>query len=249
MNSDIFANVVNNMPNYRKHTLTILFLGVYTALSLPLLYHSKQTIPFYTLLVIGAFLIVLTIMLFRKRTLNLSPILLLTLLLVLYSSAFTFPFTPFEILLLIPIYHLMIIRYRPVLFWVVASGYCLIALFFQSGIFIPHQIQTLDATLNYRWLFSVSTVIPLIGVLVSKTEKTYKSSDMNGELFQSLEAYVHAIDAVDIGLWSWDTINNIFNISRQCGKLLHIKLPTDRAIISIYGTHNFTQFTVMIESD
>lgn len=235
MISNLIADIKNSTPEYRRYYLSILFLGLYTYLSLPLLYHDAQWIPFYALIIPAFLMAYLFVRLLWKRTINIAPLLLFAMIFLLYTSAITRPITPFELFLLLPIYQISNMHFRPVYFWGTVVGYCLLAITIQSGLLISSDLQEYSWIMRYRWIISAITLAPIIILFSRQKKKTIKSANVGKEIFHSIEAYIYAIDAVDIGLWSWDTMNNVFNISRQCGNLLQIQNPNDEPVYAIHG--------------
>jgi diguanylate cyclase (GGDEF)-like protein len=239
MKTNRIVEITSSFSEFRKYYLSILFLGIYSYLSLPLLFQSGQQVS-ALFISCGLFLLFINlVMLLSRKTLWLSNAFLMVLLCLVFANSFAQPYIPFELFLFIPIYQLMIRKFRPVYFWGLLFLDCLLILVVQSGIFFPEIVVSQSNLLPYRWLISMFAICPVAVIFLSKKTGIESLQIQENSFFNSLEAYIHAIDSVDMGLWSWETLNNQFNLSRQCGILLAINEKADSSVFSFQGTSPF----------
>jgi diguanylate cyclase (GGDEF)-like protein len=223
-------------PQNQPILFSSLLLGLHTfglfLLSLgktPILNTILLILPLPALLVIPYLLLI-------QKPRALLPYFVTALLLTLFIHGSLQPGIPIVLFLTVPLYQFMVKIYPRRYGFAMLLGLSLLLLLRQSGLLFFLSASSPSPALSpAAWLISLITILPVVWFLTPLYAQSNQQQSIDLNLVDSREEYFLAAEAVDIGLWSWNVLENQVKLSSKCIGFLGLPNPNHQQTVTVNG--------------
>jgi diguanylate cyclase (GGDEF)-like protein len=244
MPSKLLGNLHRFGNEYLKYLLVSLLLISRSIFSI-ILYNQTKNYFALILETIGLiFIITIPIYLLAEKRSNISTSIILAMCCILIACSISKPFIPIELFLFFPMYRLALPKVGQKGFFAFSAIISSLLFVFQAGFMHTSPLFIQESVLFFRWLVSILVIASVFTVYFDLPKTLIKDSHIQ-DLFTSVNEYSTVINAVDIGLWSWDIFDNLFKITRHGAELMGLENNNSESILSFHG---FSPVTVAIHT-